>query len=77
MLSTSSPFPHPGSQAVFIPTGEPARILQARADGRFLIALTSRSHPYEAASGNRTVELAELADPAAPAAPAPRKRARK
>lgn len=65
MLSTPAPFPFPGARAFLVPSAEPCRILQRRADGRVLISLTGISphHPDRAtaASGNRTVDLADLA----------------
>ncbi len=66
MLSVPAPYPHPGSHAFTVPEGKPCRILQARADGRLLIALTgvSATHPDlpTRASGNRTVDRAEVAE---------------
>ncbi len=65
MLQVPAPFPYPGSHGFLVPSAEPCRILQRRADGRLLVSLTKVSphHPDRAtaASGNRTIALHEIA----------------
>lgn len=60
MLHAPAEYPHPGSDAFLAPGGDPLRIIQRRADGRLVVALTDARFPPERASGNRTVEAAEV-----------------
>lgn len=48
MLKVSAPFPHAGSTAYVAPYGEAVRIIQANADGSFLIA----RHRHPSVHGN-------------------------
>lgn len=48
MLKVPAPFPHPGAAAFVSPHGEAVRIIQANADGSFLIA----RHRHPSIHGN-------------------------
>ena len=80
MLQSATTFPHAGAPAFLRPTAEPVKIIQRNANGTCLISLTDKRFPREAASGNRTVDLAELAETAEEALPTtakPRQRTRR
>jgi hypothetical protein len=52
MLKTPADFPHQGSTAYVAPHGEAVRIIQANADGSFLVA--RQRHPMMLASASDT-----------------------